>query len=82
VFIDETELDRCYETRDGVIWVAGLVRIHQGTLLIDDLLIYPATGSKLQVGVGPMLDIVRPQRRGNGSGFLRLRGSSSADVPG
>jgi hypothetical protein len=59
VFIDGTELDRYYETAEGIIWVAGLVHIRSEMLLIDNLLIYPATGARLNVGALQMLEIVR-----------------------
>jgi hypothetical protein len=59
LFVSETELDRYFETTDGVVWVTGLVRILDGRLLIDRLLVYPATGARQEIGVRQMLAIVR-----------------------
>lgn len=59
MFIDDTELDRYFETADGFLWVTGLIRIQDGRLLIERLLMYPATGARQEVGVRQMLAIVR-----------------------
>jgi hypothetical protein len=62
VFTDGTELDRYFETNEGVIWVSALVHIRSGTLFLNRLLIYPTTGANLQIGVHHMLSIVRSLR--------------------
>jgi len=59
LFVDETELDRYFETADGVVWITGLIRILDGRLLIDRFLVYPATSARQEIGVRQVLAIVR-----------------------
>src|ERR1700735_1181567 len=50
-------LDRYFETRAGVIWISASVPFVGPRLLLTDLLVYPTTGSKLEVGLSDMLEI-------------------------
>ena len=58
MFIDGSELDRHFETAEGIIWVSGLVQVRAATVFFHRLLIYPTTGARLDIGVRPMLDIL------------------------
>ncbi len=59
MFIDGSELDRYFETSEGIIWVTGLVQVRDATLLLQNLLIYPATGARLKIGIHQMAQILR-----------------------
>jgi hypothetical protein len=59
VFVDGSELDRYFETPEGIVWVTGLVQVRDATLFLRHLLIYPATGARLRIGVPQMAQILR-----------------------
>jgi hypothetical protein len=59
VFVDGSELDRYFETPEGIVWVTALVQVRDATLFLQHLLIYPATGAKLRIGVPQMALILR-----------------------
>jgi hypothetical protein len=63
VFVDGSELDRYFETPEGIIWVTGLIRIQDATLFLQHLPIYPATGARLRIGVPQMAQILRSLKK-------------------
>jgi hypothetical protein len=77
VFVHGTELDRYFETADGVIWVSALVEVQNGTLMLDQMLFYPATGTRLTIGVGQVLSPAI--RRRQIPGFRALRFAQGAE---
>ena len=57
MFENGLTLDRYFQTRAGVIWVSASVTFVGRRLMLTDLLVYPTTGSKLEVGLHDMLEI-------------------------
>jgi len=58
VFDHGKTLDRYFELTVGVIWMTAMVSIDGARLSLSQVLIYPTTGTTLQVGVAEMLEIV------------------------
>ena len=58
VFEHGKTLDRYFESTGGVIWITAMVLIDGACLSLSQVLIYPTTGTMLQVGVAEMLEVV------------------------
>jgi hypothetical protein len=57
VFVNSTELNEFFETSEGVMWVTSRIQIIAADLLPIDLLAYPATSAREEMGVGAMVQI-------------------------
>jgi hypothetical protein len=63
VFRQGETLERYFETDAGILWLSARVSMRGKTLSLNDVLLYPATSSALQVGVADVLQIVSGLRQ-------------------
>jgi hypothetical protein len=62
MFVDGVAHDEYYDTTSDLVWVTYRVVVVGLYVILRDFLIFPVTGTRLQVGVGPILQVFRSIR--------------------